>query len=293
MQKLHCLDVTLRDGGNRNGFHFTDEDLEYILTRLNHSRIEFVEVGYRNGAIRPIDDIGPAGLCTNAYLEKCNALLPNNHLVVMAHPQNLSSDDITALKQNGVKLLRLCVSRNKADLIKPVITWCHQLGLSVSINFIHASQYQLEELEEVVDKTCQLNPDMIYFADSNGAFLPHQVQNIYERFTSNYKQAFGFHAHDNLGLAQVNAIAAVKAGATYLDFSLAGMGKGIGNLKTEFFSAYLLKTRQKKYELQAILSAANYVRQSYPTDLYGIDFGEFIRGINDLSTAEFQKTLNI
>lgn len=289
MNPLRCLDVTLRDGGNRNHFHFTDDDLEQILNPLNCSGIEFVEVGYRNGAIRPVDDIGQAGLCTKGYLQKCKAILSNTQMVVMAHPQNLAQNDVIELQQSGVALLRLCVSRTKTELIKPVISWCQNIQLPVSVNFIHASQYQQEELESVVDLACQLKADMVYLADSNGAFLPQEVQKLYERFTTKYDIPFGFHAHDNLGLAQVNAMTAQRAGASYLDFSLAGMGKGIGNLKTEFFTAFLLKTRQKKYRLQNILQAANYIRKQYPTDEHGVLYDEFIRGIDDLSTAELQE----
>lgn len=289
MNSLRCLDVTLRDGGNRNHFHFTDNDLEQVLAPLNYSGIEFVEVGYRNGAIRPADDIGQTGLCKKSYLQKCKAILSNTPMVVMAHPQNLSQDDVIELQQCGVELLRLCVSRNKVDLIRPVVAWCQAIKLPVSINFIHASQYQQDELDAVVDLACQLKPDMVYLADSNGAFIPQEVQMIYERFTTNYAIPFGFHAHDNLGLAQVNAMTAQNAGASYLDFSLAGMGKGIGNLKTEFFTAFLLKTKQKNYQLENILKAANYIRNQYPTDEHGVPYGEFIRGIDDLSTAELQE----
>jgi 4-hydroxy-2-oxovalerate aldolase len=49
--------------------------------------------------------------------------------------------------------------------------------------------------------------------------------------------AVGFHAHDNLGCAVANTLAAIGAGATYIDASLAGLGAGAGNLATELFAA--------------------------------------------------------
>ena len=43
----------------------------------------------------------------------------------------------------------------------------------------------------------------------------------------------GFHAHNNLGLAIGNSLAALKAGASYVDGSLGGLGAGAGNTATE------------------------------------------------------------
>ena len=66
------------------------------------------------------------------------------------------------------------------------------------------------------------------------------------------------------------------------------MGKGIGNLKTEFFTAYLHAIHVKKYNLQDILNAANFTRHSLRIGQENIEMDEFSRGIFDLSTAEIQ-----
>jgi 4-hydroxy 2-oxovalerate aldolase len=286
MSQLTLLDVTLRDGGNRVNFHFSDDALASILKPLEHSGVDLVEIGYRNGAIRPVADIGRAGLCDASYISLCRGLVPTRKLAVMAHPQNLKPADIQELKALGVSLLRLCVSRGKVNLIRPVIEWCKVEDLAVSINFIHASQYSEQEMDEVVEVAASQLPDMIYFADSNGSLTPPRVQNIYQKYVARYDIAFGFHAHDNIGLAQANALSALEAGASYIDASLAGMGKGIGNLRTEFFIAYLEAIKQSNYTLLPLLKASNFIRKQFSTDALGIDMDEFTRGIYDLSTAE-------
>ena len=129
---------------------------------------------------------------------------------------------------------------------------------------------------------------MIYFADSNGSLFPQKIKTIYERFTSSYSIPFGFHAHDNLGLAQANTIAAMSSGAHFIDASLAGMGKGTGNLKTEFFMAYLRARNIQKYNLDEVLTAANYVRDTLKIGQEAIEMDEFVRGISDFSTADLK-----
>lgn len=289
MDIIKTLDVTLRDGGNRVNFHFTDEDLHQIITLLDQSGIDYIEIGYRNGAIRPVPNLGRAGMCDKHYLSQCQALIQHAKIAVMAHPQNLNWADLKELEAHGVKLLRLCVGRGGVALVLPLIAMAKDCGLEVSVNFIHVSQYQDDELNSVVEQTIKHSPDMIYFADSNGNLLPQEVTTIYKRYTTLYEVPFGFHAHDNLGLAQMNTIHAIQAGVRYVDFSLAGMGKGIGNLRTEYFLAYLQAVKVKKYHLEVLLPAANYVRRAFETATIPIEMDEFTRGIFDLSTAQMQE----
>lgn len=286
---IHLLDTSLRDGGHRSNFHFQDHTLEHLLPLLDRSGIEYIEIGYRNGSLHPIDDLGRAGWCDKHYLLFCRALVTNAKIAVMVHPQNVTQEDIGELKQCGVTLLRLCIAKNTLLAALPVIDMAKKIGLEVSINFIHISYYNIAELDEVVEIAYQHHPDIIYFADSNGSLLPTRTQGLYERFIPRYDIPFGFHAHDNLGLAQANVLAAMNSGVTFIDASLAGMGKGTGNLKTEFFTAYLHALHIKKYTLENIVSAANYVREQLQIGHEALNMDEFIRGITDLSTADLKK----
>lgn len=287
--KMQALDVTLRDGGNRNNFHFTAEHLQNILPMLDQSGIEFIEIGYRNGAIRPVPNLGSAGMCSKPYLLQCKACIKNAKIAVMAHPQNIDEVDLEELKELGVSLLRICILKGEASVASDVVKLAQKLGFITSLNVIHVSYYSEEELDRLVTELVHFGPDIIYFADSNGCLFPEQVAAIYKRYTRLYATNFGFHAHDNLGLAQANTIAALDEGVQFIDFSLAGMGKGIGNLKTEFFTAYLHALGIKKYNLEKLLRSSNYVRQVFNTDNAGIDFDEFTRGIFNLSTADLKK----
>jgi 4-hydroxy 2-oxovalerate aldolase len=55
----------------------------------------------------------------------------------------------------------------------------------------------------------------------------------------------GFHAHDNLRLAFANTLSALDAGATHVDASFAGIGKGGGNLVLELLLAWV-RSRGRK-----------------------------------------------
>src|SRR5439155_24203675 len=51
----------------------------------------------------------------------------------------------------------------------------------------------------------------------------------------------GFHGHNNLLLANANSLAAVQAGASTIDTTLLGMGRGGGNAQTETMLVVLEK----------------------------------------------------
>lgn len=288
MNAIQVLDVSLRDGGHRTNFHFQPDELEGILTPLDKSGLEYIEIGYRNGSLHPIDNLGRAGFCAKDYLLLCKSLLKNAKMAVMVHPKNVEKSDLIELKESGVDLLRICIAKGETASAFPIIAMAKELNLASSANFIHMSYYKEKDLDEAVYAIVKHNPDMIYFADSNGSMLPANIAAIYGKLTKLYPIPFGFHAHDNLGLAQANALAALSNGVQFIDVSLAGMGKGIGNLKTEFFTAYLHAINVKKYDLTEILTAANFVRNQLKIGQEAIEMDEFIRGITDLSTADLK-----
>ena len=290
---IMLLDASLRDGGHRTNFHFKDIELEEILIPLDNSGIEYIEIGYRNGSLAPLNNVGRAGSCAKDYLLFCRSLIKKAKIAVMVFPNNVTQEDLIELKNCGVDLLRICIAKNELTSALPKIQMARKANLEVAVNFMHISYYNENELDDAINKVSEFQPDIIYFADSNGSLLPLRTKEIYAKYVNRYSIPFGFHAHDNLGLAQANALAAMSSGVRFIDATLAGMGKGTGNLKTEFFIAYLHSIQLKKYNLENVLKAANYVRNSLKIGHELIEMGEFIRGISDLSIADLKPKKDI
>ncbi|WP_131793854.1 4-hydroxy-2-oxovalerate aldolase [Fluoribacter gormanii] len=289
LDPIVLLDASLRDGGHRTNFNFEDIQLERILGPLDNSGIEYIEIGYRNGTLSPLQ-VGRAGWCTKDYLLFCRSLIQKAKMAVMVFPNNLTQTDLVELKECGVDLLRVCIAKNELASALPKIKIAKKANMEISVNLMCISYYKENELDDSIKQISEYEPDIIYFADSNGSLLPTRTKEIYEKYINNYPFQFGFHAHDNLGLAQANALAAMSTGVRFIDASLAGMGKGIGNLKTEFFVAYLHSIQLKKYNLNSILEAANFVRSSLKIGQEPVEMSEFIRGISDPSIAHHKAT---
>ena len=81
----------------------------------------------------------------------------------------------------------------------------------------------------------------VMLMDSVGGLLPHEVQSIVGHIVNGVKIPIGFHAHNNLGLAIANSIAALQSGATILDATSRGFGAGAGNTQLEVLVGVLHK----------------------------------------------------
>jgi len=81
--------------------------------------------------------------------------------------------------------------------------------------------------------------DYINLADSSGYMVPADVKERVGALKAAIKLPVGFHAHNNLGLAVANSLAAVEAGATYLDATCRGLGAGAGNTQSEVLCAVM------------------------------------------------------
>ena len=284
---IKTLDVTLRDGGYRNNFHFNNEDINHIVASLTKTGIDYIEVGYRNGSFKPMDNIGITGNSDNQYLQLVKQSHPEAQLGVIYHPRNIKEKDIDDMFNIGISLLRCCFDANNIDYTLKLIEKTKQLKMVSCVNFTRVSQLSKNKLLENAALAVQAGADVVYLADSNGSLLPHEVTNLMYILKNTIDVELGFHAHNNLNLAIANAIAAIDSGATFIDSSLRGMGKGAGNLQTEFWIAYLLKTnKNKNYDLGAAFESVEYLANNLHYSNPETPLIDIMAGSLDLSIEE-------
>jgi len=237
--KITNIDVTLRDGGYRNGFKFRQDYAKTHVQKMEQCGVEYAEIGYRNGSFKPINDIGLTGITPDSYITEIRGAVSTNCLCVMVHTKNIVSEEIIRMHQLGVNMLRFCWDNNRIELTRDYVRLAKSLGMTVCVNLTRISHQPTKQLLANAEIVRDFGADVLYLADSNGSLTPTRVWEMVNLVRGYTGMPIGFHAHDNLGLAMSNSIAAVKAGATFIDGSLRGMGKGAGNLKLELWLAFL------------------------------------------------------
>jgi 2-isopropylmalate synthase len=84
--------------------------------------------------------------------------------------------------------------------------------------------------QEVVRAGVKAGADCLVFCDTTGGAGPEEVTAIVEAFVRRHPGVcFGFHGHDNNGLATANSRAALLAGARHIQGTINGYGERCGN----------------------------------------------------------------
>nr|WP_238399266.1 hypothetical protein [Photorhabdus bodei] len=261
---LEIIDVTLRDGGYVNNFHFDEEDVSSIIHHLDNARISYIETGYIKGLSFDIKNCGLTSNITPQLFARLKAIPRNAKLGVMAHPKNVVCDDISRLVDEGLDLVRICITPQNIEKALPLISFSKKRNLKVCANFVRISRFSLRDVINNMRLCEESGADVIYAADSLGNMQPQDVTSLISGMKALLTKDIGFHPHDNLGLASVNALTAIEQGANIIDGSLLGMGKGGGNLRTEIIAHLLMNKSERfrcKLDIESLIEAASYVNK--------------------------------
>lgn len=289
--QLTLLDVTLRDGGYRNNFHFPQEFSNRLVKDLTESGLDFIEVGYRNGLAKHLPGLGPSGQCDNAYIEQLRMHCPQAKIGVMLHPHKVTAQDLHELKALGVSLIRICLTAPTMEENIEAINACKALGFTTTANIIKVSTRSLDNVRSFVSTLNRSEADCIYIADSFGNLLPDMVAAYLQAMREETDKKLGFHAHNNLSLALANTISAISHGAEFIDASICGMGFGTGNLAMEVLAGYFERIGEGgRLDTTKIFPLASYFSDLLPNSHLPLSSMDIFFGLNNLS-SHFRKPI--
>ena len=95
---------------------------------------------------------------------------------------------------------------------------------------MQASEIKMQDLN-YISSNLQKYIDIFYFADSFGSLKIAEAKKLSENIKKKFSIPFGIHAHDNLGMALKNSVSSIKSGASWVDGTVLGMGRGLVTLK--------------------------------------------------------------
>jgi len=239
------LDTTLRDGSYVIDFSFSSQQTARISKSLDDAGIPFIEVGHGVGLNAANAGYGIAAESDEAYMAAAAESVSKGKWGMFAIPGICGVEHLDACIDHNIGFVRIGVSINAVEKTRPFIEKARKFGIYCAVNFMKSYTASAIEFEMAARQARAFGADIIYIVDSAGNMVPDQVRRYCERLED---LPFGFHGHNNLGLAMANAIVAQQHHAAIVDCSLQGMGRCTGNTVTEHFVGLM----QREGHLQEI-----------------------------------------
>lgn len=242
MSRIFLTDTSLRDGSHSVSHTYTSADVEATARALDEAGIDIIEVNHGDGLGGSSLTYGFSAENELDLVSAAARVVKRAKIAVLLVPGIATLDLLEEAQKRGASIVRVATHVTEADVSEEYIKAAKKMGMFV-VGFLMMAH--MADTKKVVEQALIMESygaDVIYATDSAGALLPDDVYERISALKSALKVPIGHHAHDNLGVAVANSLAAIKAGATYIDGSLGGMGAGAGNSATEMLVGAIKKS---------------------------------------------------
>ena len=229
----YLIDTTLRDGEQAAGVVFSIDDKIIIAAGLDAALIPELEIGTPSMSQQEIEDIKT--LCSIGFGFK-----------TLAWCRATKSDLKKARESrtNGVHisfpvspLLMQLMGKSPAWVIQQLFELTDYASSHfeyVTIGAQDASRAELSFLKEFVGVASAFGAARVRIADTVGLLNPVSTSTLIKQIRDSVcGSSLEFHAHNDLGMATANAVAAFQAGAESLSVTVNGLGERAGNAALE------------------------------------------------------------
>lgn len=241
MKAPRITDSCLRDGSHPMRHQFTLEQVRTIAGALDAAGVPVIEVSHGDGLGGSSLQYGFSKVSEMELISAAREACPRSKIAVLLLPGVGTQQELREAARRGATVVRIATQCTEADVSQQHFGLAKDLGLE-AIGFLMMAHMRPPEVLAGQARLMEsYGADGVYVVDSAGAMLPGDVTARVQALKSALRGQVGFHAHNNLGFALGNSLAALEAGAEQLDGCLRGLGAGSGNAPTELLAAMLDK----------------------------------------------------
>ena len=223
-------DTTLRDGEQTVGVVLSPEEKLEIAKALDRAGVDRIEAGFPRVSAddaRAISLILDAGLAAEIWGFSRAVPADVEALVELGLAASVIESPIS-----DAKLAALGVSRETMlERIRSAVSLAVDQGVRVAYFGVDSTRADLEFVRRAYESAVEAGASEVVVVDTLGIATPEAaaflVGDVSERLGRDVP--VHWHGHDDFGLATAAAIAAVQAGATWVQGTVNGMGERAGN----------------------------------------------------------------
>lgn len=246
------LDCTFRDGGYYTDWKFDLKLVNKYLKVMEESRIDAVEIGFRN----PTKSDKTFANVTDNFIKE-NLYTPDiEYFGVMIDTAKTPYKNIKKIfsyaDESPINLVRSATHFKDIDLGENICRELKNLGYVVTCNLMQAASRSYEEIKIGAKKIEKWDAvDVLYLADSLGGMNHDSVNYSFKAIKEGWSGLTGFHGHNNKSNALGNSLEAVDIGVNWIDSTIYGIGRGPGNTEMEYL-LYELNKRNYEFNVNPI-----------------------------------------
>ena len=238
-RKVLLHDMCLRDGMHAKREQISVEQMVRVATALDDAGVPLIQVTHGAGMGGNSLQHGFALASNEEYLQAVCPRMKQAKVSVLLIPGLGTMRELQSAYECGARSVHVATHCTEADTAPQHIAFARKLGMDTTGFLMMAHLNDPAGLAEQGRLMESYGAQTVYITDSAGFLLPDDVAQRVRALREVLKPEtqIGFHGHHNLGLGIWNSIAAIEAGASRIDGSVAGLGAGAGNTPLEVFAA--------------------------------------------------------
>lgn len=276
---IKILDCTVRDGGLINDHQFGDDFARSVYATCVAAGVDYVELGYKSSKkIYAPTEYGAWKFCDEDALRRVVEDQPGDIKVsVMADAERTDyHEDILPREQSVIDCVRVACYIHQIPKAVDMIQDAHQKGYETLMQLMAVSVVSDHDMAAALELVRDTPVSSVYIVDSFGALNTEQTRNltqIYLKAMEGTGKEVGFHGHNNQQMAYANTVEALIAGASRVDATISGIGRGAGNCPLELLIGFL---HNPKFRLRPVLECCRDVFTPLRSEIewgYSIPYG--------------------
>lgn len=238
-RKVVLHDMCLRDGMHAKREQISVEQMVKVASALDDAGIPYLQVTHGAGLGGNSLQHGFALASNEEYISAVASRMKQAKVSVLLIPGLGTMRELQAAYDAGARSVHVATHCTEADTAPQHIAFARKLGMDTTGFLMMSHLNDAAGIARQGKLMESYGANTVYVTDSAGYMLPGDVIERVRALREVLKPEteIGFHGHHNLGMGIANSIAAIEAGASRIDGSVAGLGAGAGNTPLEVFAA--------------------------------------------------------